>query len=198
MEKAILDKHTFSHSVLQVELYVQNYHAESGALIDKVEFFELIGDEYEPLEYDNDDVVVLRENSYDEETQTQIPATYVVNCAQNGYDSNHLVKACIYVKKPVENASMCCAREKDGCFYFERWFVDLTQYQKSLIGSIDLRCNDCDVPTATINKMLKLFAVQAAVEAQDPMLEYIYSKIACGTKTPKVFRHTSGDCHCNG
>ena len=203
MEKAILDKHTFSHSVLTVEMYVQNMYAEVGVLIDHVDFYELEGDEYTLIEEDRNDpnsnVVRLQENTYNEE-EGQHPIRYIVNCAQtqNGYNSNHLVKACIYVKKTDGVPTMCCGVSKGDFFYFERWFVDLTQYQKALVGSINLRCNDCNVPMGTINKMLKMFAVQAAVESQDPMLEYIYSKIACGTKTAQVHQHINRECNCNG
>ena len=110
-------------------------------------------------------------------------------------DPTAVVQGCeIMYEKP------CCADVDDhGNYVFEGYAADMTQYERSILESINLCCNDCEVPRDLLIGLLKLFAVRAAVESKSPYTEMIFSKIACkGAKYPHLVSSFSRKCNCNG
>ena len=205
MERPILTRNTFSRGVLDVEFSLQLFQADEGnLLIDKVDFLEFEDGVYSYLDQTGDvrdDVQCLQEYKY--EYGVQYPARFIVNCNRNAKDSDHLVKAEIYVKsKDGGVPQMCCGvQRKIGditYLYFEMWFVDLTAYQRKLISSINLQCTECDIALGQLRDILNMNVVKAAVEAQSPEIEYIYSKIVCGKTINMITTRSNRGCNCNG
>ena len=198
MQRVVHNKSIFSNGVLQLDLYLIRQFAESGINIDHVKFYEFTNGQYRLL--DDDEVeVITQQSGFDPDTNRPTPAQYYVYLNPN---ENHLVIAIIYVDPTMDNnatADMPCCAQLDGNFWiFEEFFVDLTIYEKQLVSSINLKCNNCDVPLDNVNSLLKLFAIQAAVESHDPSLELIYSKIACGKRITQAPDRITKSCNCNG
>lgn len=99
----------------------------------------------------------------------------------------------------IGNINICCADvDSDGNFVVEGYAADLTQYERDLLESVKLKCNDCEIPRDLLNKLLKLFTLRAAVESKSPYLEMIFSKLSCGKRYYHVLNSPSRNCNCNG
>lgn len=190
MNKLITTKYTFNNRVLQVEINVMPEY--QGQIVLKSVLFE---------EYDTDDGeynTCIVASPYDDVVEFTNDPTQHVAVLQFPDDVDRIVRCKIALRPIValQNPPCCAEMEGDNIIYYE-YFVDMTAYERTMLSSINLKCNDCDVPLATVNGLLKLFAVRAAAESHDPSLERIFSKLTCGSHyaTPHV-SHTN--CNCNG
>lgn len=201
--KVVLNTHTFNNGFLEVEFKIQDYYADSGITIDHVVFEEF--DTTNGGEYVNID---------DGTTATVEQSGYHYSVIYRNRGENHLVKCTIYVDPTPAGigcpqldlpccAVMDCITDANGnetCYWvFEEYFVDLYAYEKSILDSINLGCEDnCNVPISMINSLLKLFTVKAAVDVHSPQMEMIYSKIGCNQSTNMVNTSFTRNCNCNG
>lgn len=190
MNKLITTKHTFTNRVLQVEINVIPQHQNSVVL--KSVLFE---------EYDTEDGTYSNcvvNGPYAEQVECEENAIQHVAILQFPDNIDRLVRCKITLGQiaPLDDPP-CCAEIEDGNIIYYEYFVDLTTYEHQMLSSIKLKCDDCNVPLATVNGLLKLFAVRAAAESNDPILERIFSRLTCGVHyaTPQV-SHTN--CNCNG
>ena len=206
MSKVVFNRHTFNNGVLTVAFDVNPTYAES-MYIKKVELDELLDGEYEHIE-DTGEVEQLtssESSSYEDPNDGKPLFThidYAVVC-EDGMQArkNHLVRAIIYfyVKNPQMASDLPCCMAYDGeNWVSEEYFVDMYVYERQILDSIRLGCEDnCKVPNTLINSLLKLFSVQAAVDAHSPQMEMIFGKIACGNNKQKNFTTFSRNCNCN-
>lgn len=195
MNKILISKNQFSHDILQVQLSLVYPYDECK--IQDVKFFEydITTGEYD--EVPEDSVSCLQKHRPDRDE----PALYYVNLTSVNGSQNHLIKAIIKIK-PDGNMQPCCieiVQEGDEMYWLDtEYFIDLTVYEKTMLDSLNLKCNECDVPLGNINSLLKLFALKSAVVSQSPLLESLFSKIACGRTTNVVNPAAHHKCNCNG
>lgn len=193
MAHIVQNTHKFNNGVLTVDFFMIAPYNDGSLTVADVEF--------EEFDLDSGKYVSLEEECV-EKIDVQDASRYVVTLYEN--NTNHLLKAIVWIDpETIGDSGPCCVNveEKNGKRYwvYEAYFVDMFAYEKSILESINLGCADnCDVPMDLINKLLRLFAVQAAVDSRDPKMEKIFSKIACG-KTVNVSHSTlSRKCNCNG
>lgn len=199
MAHIVQNKHMFNNSVLTVDFFLIEPYSDCIS-ISKVDFEEFNSNTgtYEAI-----DETLLEEipNELDPKDNSRWVITL------NDSTINHLVKATVWLdpselKGHADNPPCCVhVEEIDGVRYwvYESFFVDMSVYERNLLNSINLGCEDnCDVPIDTINKLLRLFAVHAAVDSNSPQLEMIFSKIGCGKASTIISKSFSRNCNCNG
>lgn len=196
MSKIVLSKHTFNKGILDVQFELNEYFKEVNSSLEEDDYKIVRVDVYE---YDNDD------GSYVLIQDELKPPHITIQLDENDNHDNHLVRCDIWIKINKGNiGAPCCAKietDDEGNRYIvvEEYFVDLHMYESSILQQIKLGCdNNCEVPLSLINSLLKLFTVQAAVDAHSPQMEMIFSKIACGKTIPMIKFSTSRNCNCNG
>lgn len=197
MSKVVFNRHTFNNGVLTVMFNVSSFYNEVIS-INSVEFQELRNGEYEDLSEGDGDII---ERITPSSVSDPSDITYVV--IPSNKNDNHLIRAIVYLdvsSDPVGNDLPCCmSRDENGSWIAEEYFLDMSKYEREILSSIRLGCEDnCKVPNTLVNSLLKLFTVQAAVDSHSPQMEMIYNKIACGNNIKRNYITFSRNCNCNG
>lgn len=199
----ITSKTIFSHGVFQLTVELEDIYRDLK--IDSVELYE-----FAPQNgYDTDPYILLDSENYDGPTQLADPQKGFTVKYKFTDKTDRLLKWVVRINPTIETQSgsrmiglPCCAVEDEKGFYvFEGYSVDLTQYKLGILETINLQCNGCEVPRELLNKLLKLFAVEAAVQSKSPYTEMIFSKVACKNSAyPRLVNSFSRNknCNCNG
>lgn len=203
----ISSKTIFSNGTFQLDVRIDESYAE--------EDFHLAIKDYELYEYQPDSsadsdpyIRIEKENIEWIANETETAATMLCKFPKTTKNDvqNRLVKWVVKILPDVTTEDgrqihiekPCCA-ETDGEYYiFEGYDADLTKYEHDILDSIKLQCNDCEVPRDLLNKLLKLFAVRAAVESKSHYMEMMFSKLMCNSKYNRLVNTFSRGCNCNG
>lgn len=111
---------------------------------------------------------------------------------------NNLIKCKFTINGQGCSNPPCCI-DQDGLNWIETfYYVDMAEYERKMLESINLQCDSCDVPMTVVNDLLKLYTIKAAAESDSPMLEMLFSKIACKGSAATTIAPHSSNCHCNG
>lgn len=193
----IATKTIFSHGTFQLDVRIDESYTEPdfAISINSIDLYE-----YDPQSSNTSDPYELLE---DAKSQAVDGGAYMLY--KFSTQKNRLVKWVVKIDPTIitNNGTItlekpCCAYY-DGEFYvFEGYAVDLTQYKLETLDAIKLQCHDCEVPRDLLNRLLKIFAIEAAAESRSPYLEMIFSKLACGKKYNKLVSSFSRNCNCNG
>lgn len=190
MKKVLNTKHTFNGNVLNVQYSLLSNYVNC-ATVTAVDIYEYDADGYTHLQrYSSDEADVA--DRITPSANGSITFVFPDN-------TDHLAK-CVYTVVPGSACQTPCCMDLDanGNWLVTEYYLDLHVYNRNLVESIKLQCDNCDVPMDVVSKLLKVFTVTAAAEADSPMLEMIYSKIVCNnTSLPSTSVHTS-NCNCNG
>lgn len=190
----------FSNGTFELTAKVSDFYAASGVTIQGCDVYEFDassqGVSADPYVYIDDYELISSNNSSQIVLRIWFP--------QN---DNRLLKWIVRVSGTIVTQSgtqsldvPCCATtDENGNIIFEGYAVDLTKFKKDTLNSVKLKCNDCEVPSDLLNRLLKIFTVEAAVESKSPYMEMIFSKLACtNTKYPYLVKTFSRKCNCNG
>lgn len=198
----ITSKTIFSHGVFQLTVELEDLYQDLK--IDSVEIYE-----FNPKNgFESEPYMLLENDEYEVTTITKPRKGFLVTTKFTD-NKDRLVKWIVRVDPEINTQSgsrrvelPCCAKEDEKGFYmFEGYAVDLTQYKRGILESINLQCDGCEVPRELLNKLLKLFAIEAAVQSKSQYTEMIFSKVACKDfNYPYLVNSFSRtkNCNCNG
>lgn len=194
MKKIITTKHTFNNSVLNVKYEVLNNFV-SCAKVKAINIYE-----YDPESGDYGIAYEFSSNANNLEEKIDLDWHGEILCIFEDNTCNHLIKA-VY-KLQVVDSKKCnppCCIDKDGDdWVVTEYYVDMSEYERKMLESVNLQCDNCDVPLTTVNGLLKLFAVKAAAESDSPMLETIFAKLDCNCNNYVIPMAHTKNCNCNG
>lgn len=200
----IVSKTIFSHGVFQLTVELEDLYKDLD-----VNYVKL--SEFAPSnEFDSEPYIEVDEDKYDPpiSLNDNTRKGFTVDCRFTD-NKDRLLKWVVSINPEIQTNSgsrmvekPCCAYEdENGNYLFEGYAVDLTQYKRGILESINLQCDGCEVPRELLNKLLKLFAVEAAVQSKSPYTEMIFSKVACNNSTYPLLVNSfsrNKNCNCNG
>ena len=201
----ITTKTIFSNGTFQLDVRIDESYTDAGLFL-SIKEAELY--EYAPDSPGDSDPYILVEDPEIVPTKNDdqvVTGMYLLNHFAEKKD--RLVKWVLRIDPFLhdENGAtsnkvdICCADvDSEGNFVVEGYAADLSQYERGILDSINLKCNDCEVPRDLLNKLLKLFTVRAAIESKSPYIEMIFSKLMCGKRYSRVVNSFSRKCNCNG
>lgn len=188
MSNILHKKYTFNRGLLQIQFTLDDVYSEAGCEITFIDFYE--------YDVDAADYVSIDTNQIISDTTNHIYEVYVANPSND--HNNHLVKIQITVT-PANGVNVpCCATiDENNNWIMTEYCVDTHAMATKILNDLNFSCPDaCEISCATVNPLLKMFAVQAAVDNDDPQLENIFTKLASNSKKTYSLTHTP--CGCNG
>lgn len=212
---AITVNATFSGDVLELDVLVsEEYSAPDFHLATQDIKYELY--EYSPASSSDPDPYTL---VYSDDPSYLDPDVQEMDGGQTNQMSyrkwrfvsshNRLVKWVVKVPKyiydntnpvPLQELNLCCANLDGEYYVLEGYSVDMKQYEENILDSINLQCNNCEVPKDLVTRLLRLFTVRMAADAGSEYLEMIFSKLVCnGRYNMVVTTHSpTHNCGCHG
>ena len=210
LDEVLTTQTVFSNGTFQLDARVSdlftdpNYHLVIRA-IELYQYNTNINNNTDPYELidSNDYQITYAYDPNNPSTITGLSVIYVLPNTQGPTLLKWVIRLDPYVysdsNTPLNALDICCA-DVDGNQYLviDGYAADLSQYEKNILSSIKLKCNDCEVPMDLINKILKLFTVRAAIDSRSPYLEMIFSKLMCNRRYNHIINSVSRNCNCNG
>lgn len=187
MSNILHKKYTFNRGLLQIQFTLDDVYIESGCVINEVIFYnyDVNAADYEEI----DSTQIISDNT------NNIYEVYVANPSND--TTNHLVKIQVILSPASNVTTPCCATiDENGNWVMTEYCVDLHAMEERILNDFNFSCPDtCDISCTTINPLLKLFAVQVAVDNDDAQLENIFTKLASTSRKTFVSTHTPCGCH---
>lgn len=181
-------KYTFNRGLLQIQFTMDDTYVDSGCQIYAVKFYEYDAVMAAYTAIDNTAIIA--------DTNNNVYEVYVANPSND--TNNHLVKIEVTIDHPTNMQAPCCATmDNDDRWVMTEYCVDTHAMAESILNDLNFSCPDaCEISCATVNPLLKMFALQAAVDNDDSQLENIFTKLA--TNSNKTYLSTHTPCGCNG